>query len=89
MKLINKSRKGAYIKKSYDTARTPYRRTLESSSISLDNKRILEATSSSLNPAALKREIECYQNKLRRIRRKKNILINYKSDKMEVLTIYE
>lgn len=89
MKLINKSRKGANVKKIYDTARTPYKRAMELSSISLDNKTILEATYNSLNPAALKREIEFYQNKLRQIRRKKNILITNKSDKMEVLKVHE
>ncbi|HQG82177.1 MAG TPA: transposase family protein [Caldisericia bacterium] len=90
MKLIKKKRFGAHEKRTYDTARTPYRRTLESPFISSANKRLLQASYNSLNPAQLKREIERYQNKLRQLQinknqRNKNISISKESDIMEVL----
>ena len=93
MKLIKKKRSGAHELRTYDTARTPYRRALESSFITTSNKLLLEATYNSLNPAALKRELEHYQNKLRQFQinknqRNKNISISKKSDKMELLAAY-
>lgn len=55
-KLVNKERSDTYTKKTYDIARTPYGRTLESPFISLENKRALQASYNSLNPAADKLE---------------------------------
>ena len=88
--ITKKKRFGACEKRTYDTARTPYRRTLESPFISSANKRLLQASYNSLNPAQLKREIERYQNKLRQLQinknqRNKNISISKESDIMEVL----
>ena len=64
MKLQAKERHGARVKKTYDTARTPYRRVLESSFIDEQTKNDLRARYELLNPAQLKRQIERLQRKL-------------------------
>ena len=64
MKLQAKERHGARVKKTYDTARTPYRRVLESSFIAEQTKNELRARYELLNPAQLKRQIERLQRKL-------------------------
>ena len=64
MKLRSKERQGARVKKTYDTARTPYRRVLESSFIDEQTKSELRQRYELLNPAQLKRQIERLQRKL-------------------------
>ena len=64
MKLQSKERHGARVKKTYDKARTPYQRLLDSSFISDETKAQLRATYNLLNPAQLKRKIERLQQKL-------------------------
>jgi len=64
MKLMEKTRAGSRVKKTYDTAQTPYRRVLGSPHVSEDNKKRLKRLYASLNPAELKRHITKVQNKL-------------------------
>jgi hypothetical protein len=64
MKLQSKERHGARVKKTYDQARTPYQRLLESNFISEDTKAQLRARYHLLNPAQLKRKIERLQQNL-------------------------
>lgn len=64
MKLKSKQRDGARVRKTYDAARTPFRRVLESESVAEQIKSRLERQFESLNPAELKREIERLQLKL-------------------------
>jgi len=71
MKLVAKERNGARVKKTYDKAKTPYRRLLEYGSISQSSKDKLKEEYLSLNPAELSREIESLRKKLYRINRRK------------------
>ena len=64
MKLLQKTRKGSTVKKTYDKARTPYQRVLESPDVSAHDKDRLKELYATLNPAALKRQIIKLQNKL-------------------------
>ncbi len=64
MKLQSKERHGARVKKKYDTARTPYRRVLESKFIDEQTKEALRRQYELLNPAALKRKIDRWQQRL-------------------------
>ena len=64
MKLIAKSHRGAQVTKTFDRARTPYRRILESAEVSKSSKRELEATYLTLNPAELRRRIGRCQDRL-------------------------
>jgi len=54
MKLKSKQRDGARVRKTYDAARTPFRRVLESGSVAPEIKSRLERQFESLNPARLK-----------------------------------
>lgn len=63
-KQILKIRQGSRVTKKYDTARTPYRRVLESEYIDGKIKKSLKREYESLNPAELKRRITRLQNKL-------------------------
>ena len=67
MKLIGKERTGAKVKKTYDRARTPYQRLLDSSALSAPAKRQLRAQYAALNPAELKRRIVQLQTRLLKI----------------------
>lgn len=73
MQMQEKLRIGAYVKKRYDTPRTPYRRILESPHVSLDDKELLIKTYQTLNPFELKKKIRYLQNKLREVRRRKEV----------------
>lgn len=61
MKLKEKIRNGAKVKKYYDTPRTPYMRLLESNKVSKTIKEQLKRHYAQLNPAELKRQIEKLQ----------------------------
>lgn len=63
MKLVEKTRQGAKVKKRYDKAQTPYRRLL-SSDIPAKAKKALTNTYLSLNPVELKRQIARCQDQL-------------------------
>lgn len=64
MKLVSKERVGNKVKKQYDTAKTPYQRTLESDHVSDEVKQRLRQEYATLNPAALLRTIESLQDAL-------------------------
>lgn len=64
MKLKEKIREGAHVTRRYHPAVTPFRRLLQSDTVSPDDKQKLEAYYSSLNLALLKRQIEQCQDKL-------------------------
>jgi hypothetical protein len=67
MKLIEKTRDGSRVHKRYDKPQTPYRRVLNAPSIDRATKRRLKKYYATLNPAALKREIERLQKKLNKL----------------------
>jgi len=64
MKLKSKERHGSQVKKTYDTAQTPYQRLRGSKHISAAGKRSLAQQYAQLNPAELKRNIERLQTRL-------------------------
>jgi len=64
MKLIQKERHGAKVKKTYDRPQTPYQRLLEMPSIGKAMRRRLQTEYAALNPAQLKREITRLQDRL-------------------------
>jgi hypothetical protein len=64
MKLVAKTRKGAKVTKRFDTARTPYRRVLESREVAEEAKERLRAIYLELNPARLKRDLASCQARL-------------------------
>jgi hypothetical protein len=66
-KLIGKERDGARISKKYDKPLTPYKRALASEYIPDDEKKRLTNMFSSLNPAALMREMKRLYNELYRL----------------------
>lgn len=64
MVLINKQRNGAKLIKHFDQAKTPYQRILESPTVADVAKERLRQQFLSLNPLALLRQIEAYQEAL-------------------------
>ena len=58
MKLIEKTRMGSKVIKKYDKPETPYRRTINSDTVSEEVKERLRRTYEELNPFRLKREID-------------------------------
>jgi hypothetical protein len=66
MKLIGKTREGARVKKEYDTAKTPWQRLLNTSTLSSEDREHLTQTYRNLNPAQLRRTIEELEAGLRR-----------------------
>ena len=64
MKLQSKERLGSKVKKTYDTARTPYQRVLESEQVTQARKDRLQAQYRTLNPVVLLRHIEQRQDAL-------------------------
>lgn len=69
MKLANKTRVGSKVRKTYDTAQTPYQRVLASHDVEQADKDRLSNQYLSLNPADLKRRIDSRLSELWRIRR--------------------
>jgi hypothetical protein len=67
MKLVEKTREGAKVRKRYDTPRTPYRRVLESAEVSRAAKANLTRQYRTLNPVELKRAIGRCQDRLMRL----------------------
>lgn len=72
MKLASKERINGKIHKKYDTPKTPYRRLMESDTISQVQKIALTELYESLNPAELKRKIATKLKDLRRAYDEKN-----------------
>jgi hypothetical protein len=67
MKLQEKTRNGARVRKRHHRAKTPYHRLLESSHVDRHTKNRLKRHYQRLNPAQLKRQIERLQQKLRKL----------------------
>ncbi|HEY3413848.1 MAG TPA: transposase, partial [Armatimonadota bacterium] len=65
MKLLEKTREGARVRKTYDTPRTPYQRVLASPDVSQEDKDRLTAVYDTLNPAEITRNIKKLQAELR------------------------
>ncbi len=72
MRLISKERTGSKVTKRYDRARTPYQRVLAAPAITDVQKAQLRTQYQTLNPAALRREIEAAQDILWRLIRVRN-----------------
>ncbi len=72
MKLISKEKVRSKVKKTYDRARTPFQRVLESPFVSQQAKDVLKEQYAALNPVQLKREIIKLQDKLDALARSKN-----------------
>ncbi len=64
MKLKSKERVGSRVLKRYDKAQTPYHRVLAAPQVAKPKKQLLRAKYRTLNPAALKRQIERLQARL-------------------------
>ena len=82
MKLIEKTRIGSKVRKKYDSAKTPYRRVLESDTVSDAAKEGLERIYATLNPAYLNREVNRLQDRLEEIslskhRARENVNLEY------------
>ena len=58
VKILEKGRKDAHTYKRYDSAKTPYRRCMESDLISAEAKSRLKENKSRLNVVRLKKEVE-------------------------------
>jgi hypothetical protein len=71
MKLLEKTRSGAKVRRRYDRARTPYRRALGSPFVSPQSKGALTGLYEQLNPVALKRDIARMQAELLRLARRR------------------
>jgi hypothetical protein len=74
MKLIQKTRTGAKVNKRYDEARTPYQRLLKSGFLSPTEERALANHYQTLNPAALRRDLDALQLRLLEATRRKERL---------------
>jgi hypothetical protein len=72
IKLIQKIRINGKIHKKYDTAKTPYKRIMESSEVCDEKKVELKRIYDSLNPAELKRKIDKKLLNLYKVHQKKN-----------------
>jgi len=72
MKLASKERINGKIHKKYDTPKTPYRRLMESNTLSEEQKIALTELYENLNPAELKRKINEKLKDLSRVYDKKN-----------------
>jgi Integrase core domain len=61
LKLVSKERVGSKVKKTYDRAKTPYQRALESEQVSEEDKARLRQQYATLNPLALLRQMQRLQ----------------------------
>lgn len=83
MKLVSKERIKGRIHKKYDTAKTPYHRTMESPEVSRRDKQKLQRIYESLNPAELKRTIDRKLDLLYAAYQKKNKSPNVEPNKKQ------
>ena len=74
MKLKSKERFGSRVKKSYHAPQTPYQRVLACAEVTVADKKKLQRQYHSLNPAALKRQLDKYRKELFRLASKKRPL---------------
>jgi len=77
MKLIMKTRIGSKVKRKYDIPKTPCQRLLKSDSVSSSLKQKLKAQFDKLNPAALKRTVTKLQNRLIKLVKTKQTLMEF------------
>lgn len=75
IKLASKTRVNGRIKRTYDQARTPYQRLMESRQIDRKTKQQLKATYESLNPAELKRRLSELREQLETVSAAKSELV--------------
>jgi len=88
MKLVEKTREGAKVTKTYDKAKTPYRRLLDDGSISQSSEDRLKEEYDSLNPARLNREIESLRKELYQVyRRKGNETVEENENDLEYILL--
>ncbi len=73
VQLVSKQREGGKTTKRYDVAQTPYQRMLAAPTVKESVKESLRAEYLTLNPAAIRREIEAGQDALWRLARVRNI----------------
>jgi hypothetical protein len=64
MKLVSKERSGAKVRKTYDIAKTPYRRVLDQPEVPQWLKDRLTSQFALLNPIALIEQMDCWQSRL-------------------------
>jgi len=74
MKLQSKERFGSRVKKSYQAPQTPYQRVLACAEVTVADKKKLQRQYQSLNPAALKRQLDKYRKELFRLAAKQRPL---------------
>jgi len=74
MKLKSKERCGSRVKKSYHAPQTPYQRVLACTEVTAADKKKLQRQYQTLNPAALKRELDKQRKELFRLAAKKRPL---------------
>ena len=74
MQLKSKERFGSRVKKSYYAPQTPYQRVLACPDVTVADKKKLQRQYQSLNPAALKRQLDKYRKELFRLASKKRSL---------------
>jgi hypothetical protein len=75
IKLASKTRVNGRIKRTYDQARTPYRRVMESHQIGRKTKQELKATYESLNPAELQRRLSDLREQLEKVSAAKSEIV--------------
>jgi hypothetical protein len=75
IKLASKTRVNGRIKRSYDQARTPYQRLMESRQIDRKAKQQLKATYESLNPAELQRRLSDLREQLETVSAAKSEIV--------------
>jgi len=89
MKCIEKKRVGAKVVKRYDRPRTPYKRVLECKEVDEKTKEMLRSLYATLNPVALRREIDVALNRIFELGRqpvqpfKKVVLLSKPSEKIQ------
>jgi hypothetical protein len=71
VKLKSKERFGSRVQKSYYAPQTPYQRVLAAVEVIAADKKKLKRQYQTLNPAALKRELDKYRKELFRLAAKK------------------
>jgi hypothetical protein len=64
LKLVDKHRVDNKVHKTYDPAKTPYQRVLQSSDVTEANKQALRQTYARLNPVALRRKLDAHLSAL-------------------------
>jgi len=74
MKLKSKERFGSRVKKSYYAPQTPYQRVLACTEVAAADKKKLQRQYRSLNPAALRRQLDKYRKELFRLAARKRPL---------------